>query len=182
MQCLRQSTGGQHKEAERRVKLGNVVDGESLRHLLERLWGFYRPVECSLSSLRWHLAQIDFLSRRKTSWLEEDLVCLSSNIHQLPQSPPFPIPHSLEEGIGCLYVLEGATLGGKFILTQLATKGLRGPTGCRCRFYSGYGDKTGEMWTEFKVAAASYCREESQIDQAILGATRTFDRFLLSLA
>jgi heme oxygenase (biliverdin-IX-beta and delta-forming) len=47
--------------------------------------------------------------------------------------------------LGCLYVLEGATMGGRMITRHLqATFGITPDAGGR--FFDGYGADTGKMW------------------------------------
>jgi heme oxygenase len=62
---------------------------------------------------------------------------------------------NLNFAVGCLYVLEGATLGGQFISRHLATLGI-GPANGGL-FFHGYGAKTGEMWKSFQTNATGFC-------------------------
>ena len=52
------------------------------------------------------------------------------------------------KALGCLYVLEGATLGGVLIARHVrASLGFDGDAGSA--FYLGYGPRTGAMWRGF---------------------------------
>jgi heme oxygenase len=53
-----------------------------------------------------------------------------------------------------MYVLEGATLGGRVISRHLAARGIGPDTGGA--FFAGYGNQTGEMWKSFSAAMGAY--------------------------
>lgn len=145
---------------------------EEYRQLLEKMWGFYRPVEESLAALDWAETEVDFSARRKTPWLAKDLVALGSKTELLPLALQFPQPRTLAAGIGCLYVLEGATLGGQIIAQHLKKIGVGPDTGGS--FYASYGDKIGEMWGQFKRAATAYCVDDKKTNAAVASAVETF--------
>ncbi len=81
--------------------------------------------------------------------------------------------------LGCLYVLEGATLGGQVISRHLAKLGIGPENGGR--FFNGYGARTGEMWKSFQTSATAYCVTHDQISEAVDGAKWTFERFRESM-
>ena len=59
---------------------------------------------------------------------------------------PFAALQSEAEALGALYVLEGATLGGRIILRELAARGVRLDD---LQFLDPYGDRAGERWRSF---------------------------------
>jgi heme oxygenase len=84
----------------------------------------------------------------------------------------------LADALGCLYVLEGATLGGQLIGRQVQRQlGLRSEHGCA--FFAGYGaDQTGPMWKAFSEAVDAYGSAQPAAQGAIVAAAcDTFLRF-----
>ena len=61
----------------------------------------------------------------------------------------------IAEGIGCLYVLEGSTLGGQFILRALQERLGLSPDR-EARFFASYGKHVGSMWKSFGSFAEQY--------------------------
>jgi heme oxygenase len=142
---------------------------------LVKTWMLYQALEAELAAVDWSASGIDFDARRKTPLLEEDLRFL-----QVPPARLEPVPSSThrtdpEFALGCLYVLEGATLGGQFISRHLAKLGIGPANGGR--FFNSYGAKTGEMWKSFQTSASLHCTTEAQIEHAVQGAKATFGRF-----
>ena len=120
--------------------------------ILKLFFGFYEPVETRLASIPgWDLISIDIEQRRRTPLLQMDMLALGVSAHDvasLPRCEDLPTLESLDAGIGCLYVLEGSTLGGKLIARQVASRfGLSKKNGSA--FFEGYGERTGTMWMQF---------------------------------
>jgi len=159
--------------------LKNFASLDAYKTHLWKTWMFYRPLESGLAALDWTAVGIDFVSRRKTPLLEEDMRFLG-----VPHSPTEDRKQPLDRmnhdfAPGCLYVLEGATLGGQVISRHLAKLGIGPETGGR--FFNGYGAKTGRMWKSFQASATAYCVADDQISQAVNGAKSTFEKFRESM-
>ena len=178
---LKSGTEQQHQEIETLIDpMKNFASLEAYKAHLLKTWTFYRPLEANLAALDWNAVGIDFVSRRKAPLLEEDMRFLG-----VPHSPTEerkqPLDRiNLDFALGCLYVLEGATLGGQIISRHLAKLGIEPENGGR--FFNGYGPKTGEMWKSFQTSATNYCVAEAQIEQAVMGARATFTSFAESMA
>ena len=72
--------------------------------------------------------------------------------------------------MGCLYVLEGASLGGQ-VITRLVQDRLGiGPEDGGAFFY-GYGNGTAARWESFRAYLEAYA-EEHERQKAIIGAAR----------
>ena len=77
--------------------------------------------------------------------------------------------------MGCLYVMEGSTLGGKFIARQVQEKlGLSPEAGTA--FFSGYGNETGARWKTFREALSRHSAETGDEALIIEAAEDTFLR------
>jgi heme oxygenase len=87
--------------------------------------------------------------------------------------PEFPQPASRAEALGMLYVLEGSTLGGRFILRALTERGIADSD---LAFLDPYGDRTGARWRSFlAVLGREVGDDEPLVAKACHGAVRAFD-------
>ena len=109
--------------------------------------------------------------RRKLPLLEADLRALAV----APCRPPAPAARlaGAAEALGALYVLEGATLGGRVICRQVA-----GPLGVTpgrgAAYYHGYGEATGERWKAFGAALGAWARTPAAAERVVAGAVACF--------
>ena len=170
---LRAATGSAHQRLEDSVGIERrVADPAAYRRLLEIFLGFYRPLEHRLAALPgWQQYDLDFSARRKTPWLEADLVALGSSA--VPDCDRLPPTASLANGFGCLYVLEGATLGGRQITALMNDCPV--PATAR-RFFASYGAETGTRWREFIAALENYASSADAAARVavVQGAQETF--------
>jgi heme oxygenase len=144
--------------------------------LLARFYGVYLPLEGVLAGVpNLSSALPDWPQRRKLEWLVKDLSALGfsgQEIAEVPSCPRVPAIRSVEGALGCLYVLEGSTLGGQIISRHLETTldlGLdNGASFFRC-----YGDRIGPMWKKFQEALLS--RAQADHDRMVSAAVQTFE-------
>jgi heme oxygenase (biliverdin-IX-beta and delta-forming) len=182
---LRRHTAPYHDKLERTVDIHDRL-GSSNRYadLLARLYGFYEPFEAELDRAvtRWELP-IDVDARRKVPLIACDLAALGSPrsaVDSLPRCVGLPRPTSPAIALGCLYVIEGATLGGRIIARQVERRlgfGLRDGAS----FFHGYGDDTGPRWQAFCSLIATVSCSTAAEDAILAGAIETFiayDRWL----
>jgi heme oxygenase len=144
------------------------------RTTLERLYTFMRPLEARLAAHGgWHGYNIDLTARSKWAWLEQDLRALGVDApRQLPACQALPALSSRAACFGCLYVLEGSTLGGQVIARHLsATLGLGANTGAR--YFTGYAGETAAMWRAFRSSLAAFAEEESTLAPGVIESART---------
>lgn len=111
-------------------------------------YGFYEPLESLLQINGCVPADFDLGPRRKTPTLRTDLQalgCTAEALEQLPMCAQLPVIDSSAAGLGVLYVLEGATLGGQILRREIATRlGLDASNGAA--FLDIYGAATGRRW------------------------------------
>lgn len=174
---LKSGTERQHREIEAFIDpIKNFCSLDAYKSHVLKTWTFYCPLEAELATRDWTPVGIDFASRLKTPLLEQDLRALGT----FPAGRNFARQQldrtNLNFALGCLYVVEGATLGGQVISRHLAKLGIGSTNGGR--FFHGYGAKTAEMWKLFQMSATHYCTGDAQIDEAVSGAKWTFERFL----
>jgi heme oxygenase len=177
---LKSGTEQHHREIEVVIDpMKNFCSLNAYKVHVQKTWAFYRPLEEELAALDWTAVGINFVARRKTPLLEEDM-CFLRIPHSQTKESKQPLDRTnLDFALGCLYVLEGATLGGQVISRHLAKLGIGPENGGR--FFNGYGAKTGEMWKSFQTSATAYCVTDDQIDEAVNGAQSTFRKFLDSM-
>lgn len=175
MVALRTKTRDLHERVEESSLMGSLLCPslcpERYVLCLDRLHAFHAALELSIEGRRPTQDVPRLAYRRKSPILRRDLLHFSF-------TPDYRPTKRLDfrcdaEAWGALYVIEGATLGGNVISKHLRKLAWLPPDGRR--FFSGYGDRTGHMWSEFcrsLVIAAD--RDQAFIDSAVSGARATF--------
>ena len=155
--------------------------------ILVRLAGFYAPVEAGLALWEPSVPEgLELASRLvKTSLLWRDLGRLAPEFDRRDAAgtADFGTFASVEEAWGCLYVVEGSTLGGQLIARNLkATIGVTAEHGAA--FHNPYGAQTGARWQAFKAILTEEVASGSlDADAVVAGARdafRAMDRWLAS--
>lgn len=176
MAHLRAGTRSLHARVEASVDLvGRCATLDGYRDLLVRMLGLHAPLEKALERLEWRAAGIDLEERRKARLLRTDLSVLgvSPDAASAACLPDLP---TLAAGFGCLYVLEGSTLGGQIILRHVeASLGVGPASGAS--FFASYGPRLGIMWRAFGEAATFHCDTPERLDEALHAAVSTFEAF-----
>lgn len=183
---LKLATSACHTALEDQLPLMN--DDFSLSdysQVLSRFFSFYAPLESRLmSSPHLRTLAFDYTARQKTPRLMQDLLALGSGCAELAATPhctDLPDFTTPEELLGCLYVIEGATLGGRIITRQLQTQlGLTPESGGA--FFDGYGAQTGSQWKAFCTMLSNHAdqpvdpnADESRQAAIVAAANRTFE-------
>jgi heme oxygenase len=182
LKLLKVATSTRHAALERQLPLLDAdLSAATYRHFVQRLFGFYEPLEANLLAVPWwDTVGLDYAPRHKTPRLQRDLEVLGdteATLAALPRCerlPPLTNPAQLW---GCLYVIEGATLGGQIIIKQLnAHLGLT--AACGASFFDGYGAQTGSRWKAFCAAVPGEDDDFPGGREAMLrSANLTFDLF-----
>ena len=178
LERLRAETRTEHDAIEGSPLLQELFSGrpgrEAYRVLLERKYGFHRPVERILRRSAPGL----LADRARSNLLACDLNALGlslGDLAALPEARRLPPLDSHAARLGVLYVLEGATLGGQVILNRLSTAPdpvIRTAT----RFFRGHGPATGRRWQAFRRQLLSEMPDDPRAhDTAVAAAADTFD-------
>jgi heme oxygenase len=151
MSELRSATASLHAAIEHRVNLSeeSFTLGQYTQ-ILKIFYGFYKPLETRIAAYgeqpeRWITGD-----RRKAHLLAADLQwagLTQEQIDALPLCPLLPAVSHHAQQLGCMYVIEGATLGGQ-VIRHMAARHL-GLNGAGTAFFSGYLEKTAVMWKAF---------------------------------
>lgn len=194
LQHLREATRPQHEAIEARVDvLRPDLSLTDYRWLLERFYGFYAPLEVELlRSIQWERLGFPFRERCKAYRLEADLRHLGATpteIAGLARATRLPDVASLPAALGCLYVIEGATLGGQLIARHVMPRfGLTPDAGAA--FFTSYGAEVGPRWralgeflraqltrdADAQRAAGAACDTFGQLDQWLARGHEQYDR------
>ena len=177
---LKSGTEQQHREIEAAIDpIKKFCSLDAYKSHVLKTWAFYQTLEAALVDIDWSVAGFDFGPRRKTPLLEQDLLFLDVPLTASKEKKRSFDRANLDFAFGCMYVLEGATLGGQVISRHLAKLGIGPENGGL--FFNGYGVRTGEMWKSFQTSATNYCVAEDQIERAVMGARATFTSFAESM-
>lgn len=176
---LKAQTSALHERLEAALDLLNVeLTVIDYRSLLEGFYGFYQPLETSLQSFTVCLesAGVGPTSRRKLPSLRRDLLSLGlteDDIQALPLCAYAPRVKNVASAFGCMYVMEGATLGGQLLTRHFATKFALTPEN-GCAFFGSYGSLVGPRWREFSSALEEFARREGGEETMVAAARATF--------
>lgn len=184
MDQLRASTQAAHARIEASLPLMSPsLTRETYLSLLEGFYGFHAPLEPALLSTV--LANDPVFAeddRRKVPLLLADFSALgksAADVVALPQCADLPCVTSPSRALGVLYVLEGATLGGRIIVRHLRETLALGPTS-GAAFFDGYGDQTASMWKRLCIHVDASMFLDT--GEAVSAAVETFEKLLVWLA
>jgi heme oxygenase (biliverdin-IX-beta and delta-forming) len=181
---LRTDTRAAHDSIEATLGLLDpAVSTTRYRFILEQFRGLYAPLEAQLAAIDdWEAYVLDVPIRRKQPLIDADLRALGlAEPERLPAAAFLPALHQdRAAAFGCLYVLEGATLGGQVISRHLrSTLGITPSTGGA--FFHGYGERTGTLWASFREALLNFEARGGDADVAVETASQTFRAFQMAM-
>jgi heme oxygenase len=169
---LRDATAAQHRRLDQGLGyvLGPQLSLERYGRLLAALYGFYVPLEASLSELQDGAEALGVPLDRRTPLLERDLRTLGADPACVPICDRPPLLANVDQRAGALYVVEGACLGGQVIAKAVTRRlGVRAEHGAA--FFSGDGARTAARW---KAVLAWLEAREGAAHEMVEGACRTF--------
>lgn len=165
---LKAATAEAHERVERQARIvERLGDRDQQGALMSAFYALHAEVEAAAAPWLENDPSLDFTGRLRTPLLRESL-------DQLGLAPP-PVTAAVTaasraEALGLLYVVEGATLGGKVIRKSLAALG-EVPAGLE--FLDPYGEATGARWRAFLQVLDEVA--EPEVEGAVDGAVRGFE-------
>lgn len=176
---LREETSAYHERIERsplfRGLLSPAIVPRFYAAALGIHYGFYAPLEARLLFVAdWAALGFNLSPRLKTPLIEADLACFGLEgelLRALPACTHLPRLPDLPAALGCMYVLEGATLCGQLIARQL-TQSLKLTPENGTAFFSSYRAQVRPMWQQF-AELVEYCGGD-QPDAVIAAASATY--------
>lgn len=178
LQNLRSKTAIAHKNLESlpvsSSLLRPVVSKDDYIHYLELMYDVVAGLEKSiLPSLSPIIPDAHMLL--KSALIENDLAFVGA------KKPSYKNPFgdtaelTVPQKLGIAYVVEGSTLGGRFILKNIESVLGFNEHGGATYFY-GYGNKTGSSWKNFLDGLTTYALYNSNTDEIIEGAIFGFEK------
>ena len=176
---LKQATQTRHAALESRsILLDPSLSFTAYRNCLLRFFGYYAPLELLLlGANRWSDAGLAHTAWQKAPLLAQDLLTLGDTPDQLEQAPKcqsLPDLSTTARVFGCLYVIEGATLGGQIVTRHLVDT-LAVTAQCGGAFFRGYGEHTGSRWKAFGTQLTAFASRSGSDDEIVASANETFE-------
>jgi heme oxygenase (biliverdin-IX-beta and delta-forming) len=169
---LRVETRTEHVALEDALDLmSTALTLQDYQHRLRMFYHFYTPLEALLNVN----GNVEVTRGRinKFELLRNDmhyLGCQMDAIAWCTKLPPLSTPADV---LGCLYVLEGATLGGRLISKHIqATLGILPTSGGS--FFQGYGDETAAMWQGMRQLLLTGAVDSETENAMVANAISTF--------
>lgn len=176
LERLRAETRPAHVRLEQAIDLPNRLGShETYRQLLARFYGFHAAWEPAAAlGLGDPILLAD---RARAPLLRQDLQALGlagEEIEALPLCDPLMPIETRPALLGAMYVVEGSTLGGKFVARMVERRlGLDPASGGA--YFRSHGNDIGQMWRAFGAYLGRFSAP-SVDDEIVLSANRTFDR------
>lgn len=178
---LKEATKIQHQQLEMTVDImNNALNLNDYEKLLRKFYGFYASVEPQIfSNINLRQISFNYEERLKLPLLERDLQILNGadfEVKTLEICGDTPNLSRFAQVIGCMYVLEGATLGGQIIGRHLREKLNLSPAN-GAAFFNSYGERVGQMWKSFVIMAADQALILDKDEEITMSAQETFIKF-----
>ncbi|MVM38624.1 heme oxygenase [Spirosoma sp. HMF3257] len=174
LERLRNETRSLHEQTEQLFYTESLRNGhlsvEEYTHLLRTHFTYHQALEAAIDHHPDFFKDYDPDSRKKTTWLLNDLAYLNESI-------PQPIPGLFADWspvalLGAAYVGEGSMLGGMVIWRMLQKNSAIQPLLEQARFYQGYGAALGSNWKNFGVFLTR--QGEAYSDEVVAAAAQAF--------
>jgi heme oxygenase len=179
-QQLKRETADLHRRLE--IDLGLLESELTLdryRRVLEFFLGFYAPLEAGLARVAVAGPPLGLALRARAPLIESDLSSLGLSqreIADLPRCADLPRLSCTEDLAGCLYVVEGACLGGQVIAPALHER-LGIAKGSGASFFIGDAEGTRARWSLFLAWLEGLVRAGSGRAEIVVAARATFLAF-----
>jgi heme oxygenase len=178
--ALRAGTRDAHEGLERGSWLNGPDLGiEQYRRGLAAFLGIHRPLEPAIARAL-AAAGVSAPWTPRAPLLARDLGDLGMTpalLARVPDCPTVPRIGELGAALGCLYVLEGSTLGGQVLARELHRRLGVGP-GAGGAYFDGYGPRTKSHWRAFTEALErASARADLSLGAAVSAAVATFHAF-----
>ena len=179
-QRLKRETAPVHQHLEAQLGLLDPgLDVHRYRRVLETFYGFYVPLEKDVMQLAAAEPPLEFPLRARAELIARDLLALGSaraDLAALPLCSDRPELTCVEDLAGCLYVLEGACLGGQVLSPLLQRRlGLAQESGAA--FFAGDGERTLPRWAVVVAWLDGLPRTGASTARIISTAKATFAAF-----
>ena len=175
---LKLHTKANHLQVEKLLvaRMRSIANSDDYVELLQIFYGYFGALEDKINQYIGPTQLPDYAERRKSESLFNDIKSLGNTLPQEPEVLDLPIIENSLQAFGALYVIEGSTLGGKIISKLIANQlDLQNNNGLS--FFISYGDKTEEMWEEFKEVLDMQPQNQADTKIILDAANDTFLKF-----
>ena len=184
LQRLRAETSRSHAAIESLMPiLDPNISLVAYSQLLYRLLGYYAPLEDLLRAeieIYWPDQEYLCAERAKSPLLEHDLRAIKKGFELAERCTNLPKLNTPAQVLGCLYVIEVATLGGQIISKHLrANLGIGPESGAA--FFHGYGTNIAIQWQSFRSFLIHNATTMNQDNEIVVSANETFKTLSLWL-
>jgi heme oxygenase len=148
---------------------------------LQRLYGFYEPLS-TRTRYGAHVPEAGSRLTQRLGALAKDLSELGVSPHALdtiPRCETLPALRTPDRELGCAYVIEGSTLGGRFISKHLTRIFADRPRPIPMLFLAGDGKRAGTDWLRFCSRLNS---DAIDLAEVCSGTCATFDAMIAWLS
>ena len=171
-QRLKADTARIHEQVEQKLQIFSPqFDEAAYERLLTQFYGFWAPLEielCKLTELRDPALALE--TRLKAHLLEADLRFFGIDPTDVPVCSALPAVGTPFSGLGCMYVLEGSTLGSRFIAKHISAR-FNFRYGSGGSFFNAYEAAVGERWSAFRTFVVSQAGTTG-LQEELVGAAR----------
>ena len=171
-QYLKFATAAAHSSLECVLAKRGYFEGrEQYIHYLQRFLAFQLEAERVLDTPVTLEAIPDWPQRQRASLARADLAILGAPERRFDGASLPPVL-ATEQALGIVYVLEGSTLGGAWLLRQLAPLGVTATQGGS--YLASYGANRGKMWQRFLFMLEEAHLRRVRADSIAAAALATF--------
>lgn len=169
---IKETTRTLHQDVEQLLlpQLRAIKNPGDYGSILKMFYGYFQPLE---NVIHQHITTAelpDIAQRRKAAALLHDLNEIGNGETALQPCTDLPRLQNTAQAFGALYVMEGSTLGGKMIAKLLQKNSALSTCENALRFFSGYGDDTGNKWKTF----LEVLNRQGDTGDVVHGANETF--------
>lgn len=184
LERLREETRGAHDRLEAVALSDKIMEGslqpEEYKKLLLVQYLVHRELEGLLEKrdVRQHFPELQFDERKKMPLLQKDAEELGIGTEKLAMPAAGQLPRAEEPygALGCMYVMEGATLGGNVIVKALRKNEHFSGLG-DFHYFGCYGADTGKRWKSFLQVLQEQGKKEEAQQQIVEAAKATYAFF-----
>jgi heme oxygenase (biliverdin-IX-beta and delta-forming) len=173
LQALRDATSPLHDKLEECMPLMRPdLSPAAYLQVLKNFYGLYAPLEATLLvHPAWLALLSDAPDRQRLPHLKLDLEALGVSLAEQEALPLCPLPdmsQGLEQVLGCMYVMEGSTLGGQHMVRHLkAHFGWDEADDSKTHFFNSYGKQVGPRWKAFCEVLQTFCAQQTPEEQQV---------------
>lgn len=184
MNLLKKETESLHRQAENnafsRALRQNTLHEQDYMTYLQQWYGFLDPLEKRfIHRAEWKDVRFDYAECLKTPLIITDLTAMGMSreaIGDLPVCRRLPDTPEFSHVLGVMYVLEGSTLGGHWLLGKL-TSILSISPDHNGHFLNCYGNAVRARWQAFTDLVQRYTVNRRMEEHAVYAAKETFSLF-----